>query len=166
VQGLARTPAAAPLLTRWSAAAGGEALLLAGRPEHAAARIGTPGEGLDYGSSSQRVILARVRMAQSEPAAAEELIRPLLRPGYPFREHTVAAYVLHTVIADGKYRDVPALKALAAAIELAEPDRIRRPFRLSVSVNTIKAHLRSMYRKLNVNNRREAVERARKLGLL
>ena len=37
---------------------------------------------------------------------------------------------------------------------------------LSVSVNTIKAHLRSMYRKLNVNNRREAVERARKLGLL
>ena len=32
---------------------------------------------------------------------------------------------------------------------------------LYVSVNTVKAHLRSMYRKLGVSNRREAVERAR-----
>lgn len=37
---------------------------------------------------------------------------------------------------------------------------------LFVSVNTVKAHLRSMYRKLGVSNRREAVERARSLGLL
>lgn len=37
---------------------------------------------------------------------------------------------------------------------------------LFVSVNTVKAHLRSMYRKLGVSNRREAVERARALGLL
>ncbi len=37
---------------------------------------------------------------------------------------------------------------------------------LFVSVNTVKAHLRSMYRKLGVSNRREAVERARTLGLL
>jgi LuxR family maltose regulon positive regulatory protein len=37
---------------------------------------------------------------------------------------------------------------------------------LYVSVNTVKAHLRSMYRKLDAVNRREAVERARTLGLL
>jgi LuxR family maltose regulon positive regulatory protein len=37
---------------------------------------------------------------------------------------------------------------------------------LYVSVNTVKAHLRSMYRKLNAGNRREAVERAKTLGLL
>jgi LuxR family maltose regulon positive regulatory protein len=37
---------------------------------------------------------------------------------------------------------------------------------LYVSVNTVKAHLRSMYRKLGVSNRREAVERARTVGLL
>lgn len=37
---------------------------------------------------------------------------------------------------------------------------------LFVSVNTVKAHLRSMYRKLGVSNRREAVERARALDLL
>ncbi|WP_433727667.1 LuxR C-terminal-related transcriptional regulator [Actinoplanes sp. CA-051413] len=35
-----------------------------------------------------------------------------------------------------------------------------------VSVNTVKAHLRSLYRKLGVTQRREAVERGRELGLL
>jgi LuxR family maltose regulon positive regulatory protein len=37
---------------------------------------------------------------------------------------------------------------------------------LHVSVNTIKAHLRSIYRKLDVSRRRDAVDRARALGLL
>ena len=37
---------------------------------------------------------------------------------------------------------------------------------LYVSVNTVKSHLRSIYRKLDVANRREAVERARELSLL
>jgi LuxR family maltose regulon positive regulatory protein len=35
-----------------------------------------------------------------------------------------------------------------------------------VSVNTVKAHLRSLYRKLDVTQRRQAVDRARELGLL
>jgi len=37
---------------------------------------------------------------------------------------------------------------------------------LHVSVNTVKAHLRSLYRKLDAGTRREAVERARARGLL
>jgi LuxR family maltose regulon positive regulatory protein len=37
---------------------------------------------------------------------------------------------------------------------------------LSVSVNTIKVHLKSLYRKLGVKSRRQAVARARMLGLL
>ena len=37
---------------------------------------------------------------------------------------------------------------------------------LYLSVNTVKAHLKSLYRKLGVSTRREAVLRARTLGLL
>ena len=37
---------------------------------------------------------------------------------------------------------------------------------LFVSVNTVKSHLKGVYRKLGVGNRREAVERARDLGLI
>lgn len=37
---------------------------------------------------------------------------------------------------------------------------------LFVSVNTVKSHLKSLYRKLDVNNRRQAVRRARDLGLI
>jgi ATP/maltotriose-dependent transcriptional regulator MalT len=37
---------------------------------------------------------------------------------------------------------------------------------LFVSVNTVKAHLKSIYRKLGVTRRRDAVAEARRLGLL
>jgi LuxR family transcriptional regulator, maltose regulon positive regulatory protein len=37
---------------------------------------------------------------------------------------------------------------------------------LYISVNTVKAHLKALYRKLGVSSRREAVHRARSLGLL
>jgi LuxR family transcriptional regulator, maltose regulon positive regulatory protein len=37
---------------------------------------------------------------------------------------------------------------------------------LCVSINTVKSHLRSLYRKLNVAHRREAIARARQLDLL
>ncbi len=35
-----------------------------------------------------------------------------------------------------------------------------------ISVNTVKTHLKSIYRKLAANHRGEAVRRARQLGLL
>ena len=37
---------------------------------------------------------------------------------------------------------------------------------LSVSVNTIRTHMRHLYEKLGVHSRTEAVEQARTLGLL
>jgi LuxR family maltose regulon positive regulatory protein len=37
---------------------------------------------------------------------------------------------------------------------------------LTISVNTVKAHMRSIYRKLGAGRRREAVVAARQLGLL
>lgn len=37
---------------------------------------------------------------------------------------------------------------------------------LSISVNTVKQHLKSIHRKLHVGSRRDAVRAARRLGLL
>jgi LuxR family maltose regulon positive regulatory protein len=37
---------------------------------------------------------------------------------------------------------------------------------LYISINTVKAHARAVYRKLEVPNRRDAVNRARELGLI
>jgi len=50
------------------------------------------------------------------------------------------------------------LPTLVSNAELAE--------HLHISVNTVKAHLKSLYRKLGVPSRRQAVQRARELGLL
>ena len=50
------------------------------------------------------------------------------------------------------------LPTLCSAAEIAAD--------LFVSVNTVKTHQRSIYRKLGVSGRRDAVERARAIGLV
>ncbi|MER5478217.1 LuxR C-terminal-related transcriptional regulator [Streptomyces sp. NPDC002734] len=59
----------------------------------------------------------------------------------------------------GRERDVLVrLAGMMSAVEIAAD--------LHVSVNTVKSHLKSVYRKLAVNRRGDAVRRARELGLL
>ncbi|MFC9841567.1 LuxR C-terminal-related transcriptional regulator [Rhodococcus sp. NPDC127530] len=58
-------------------------------------------------------------------------------------------------------REMQVLRAIEEPASLPELSA-----RLFVSVNTLKAHLRSIYRKMNVNGRRTAVVKARALGLL
>ena len=236
IDGFRRTPAAPQLLVRWCAVAGAEALLLAGRPEDAVARIGIPGDDPGFVSSWERVSLARAKLALGELPVAEELIEPLLRAAPPYREPSVAGYLLRALLADRYHRDTAAVAAITTAVELAQVEDIRRPFLLvsgrlvnllvryrhlesphdsfvaellsqlgsrpaspanttpvehlterelmilrflptmlkaneiaddlDVSVNTVKAHLRAVYRKLGVATRREAVERAKAAGLL
>ncbi len=236
--GLARTRHPGDLIVRWATIAGAEALLLADRPADAATRIGRPGDDDGFAASWERVTLARARLALGQYGLAEELIEPLLQAGWLCREPVIQARLIQAQVADRQHRDTAALSAITAAVDLAQPEGIRRPFllpgsgRLSallhryqqlggrhaafvadlvdnlgpiptepepsallvehltereltvlhylptmlkageiasdlyVSVNTVKAHLRSMYRKLGVSNRREAVERARTVGLL
>ncbi|MGW3318180.1 response regulator transcription factor, partial [Streptomyces fungicidicus] len=59
----------------------------------------------------------------------------------------------------GRERDVLRRLARAMSTEEIAAD-------LYVSVNTVKTHLKSVYRKLSVNRRNEAVRRARELDLL
>ncbi len=251
VDGLRRTPCASAYLRRWSAVAGAEALLLAGRPEQAvtrlAAEIGDPADQDGIGAiardstltARERVCLSRAALALGDDAVLA-ILEPVLTSPASDKEAVIGAHLLHAVLATRGHRDAAALAALGTALELAHTENIRRPFvsigdrvdsllnryrhldgtyssfageiltllrpvsasapttavtgnlterltereaivlrylptmlkageiadDLFVSVNTVKAHLRAIYRKLGVANRREAVEKARVAGLL
>jgi LuxR family maltose regulon positive regulatory protein len=57
-------------------------------------------------------------------------------------------------------RELEVLRLLRS--DLSGPDIARE---LIVSLNTVRSHTKSIYAKLGVNNRREAVRRATELGL-
>ncbi|KUO08526.1 LuxR family transcriptional regulator [Streptomyces sp. DSM 15324] len=143
-----------------------------------------------------RATLVRARAAErtGDPAAARRLLaralrearrdrlrrpfletgpwlRPLLRTG-PLRElaggwltpgappppaEEAPAVVVEEL--SGRERDVLRRLAMMMSTEEIGAD-------LYVSVNTVKTHLKSAYRKLGVNRRHDAVRRARELGLL
>ena len=233
--GIVRTPAIAIRLRRWAAVARAEALVADGRATAAVELLGDPADDRGFSTVWHRVWLARACLETGAPHRAEDLLRPVIEPGWQYREPVVFARLLLAIIAERQHRDAVALKYFTLAVELAHVEGIRRPFSLLgdrlvgmlrryrlldgehtpfvvdvlsqfpdelpdpgrlevenlterelvvlkylptmlkageiaddlfVSVNTVKAHLRSMYRKLGVGNRREAVERARALGLL
>ncbi|MGW7265938.1 LuxR C-terminal-related transcriptional regulator [Streptomyces sp. NPDC054842] len=119
-------------------------------------------------------------------ARRERLRRPFLDAG-PWIRPLLATAPLHELAADWltpapPRRNPPAADnegppaLVAGELSGRERDVLRRLARmmsteeiaadLYVSVNTVKTHLKSVYRKLAVNRRNEAVRRARELGLL
>lgn len=65
---------------------------------------------------------------------------------------------------DHARRDYIELAQMLSANTTSEHTEIAQ--QLFVSVNTVKAHLKSRYRKLGVGGRRDAIRRSRALGLL
>lgn len=92
--------------------------------------------------------LAQGWLSPGPPRRGGERLRP--EPGPP---------PLVAVELSGRERDVLQRLARMMSTEEIAAD-------LYVSVNTVKTHLKSVYRKLAVNRRNDAVRRARDLGLL
>jgi LuxR family maltose regulon positive regulatory protein len=118
-------------------------------------------------------------------AGPEEIARPFVLAGP--RARTLLERYRQTHVGRGAFASVLLGKLGATAVPHAEP-RLLEPLtnrersvllllptmmsnveiadELFVSVNTVKVHLKSLYRKLGVNNRRQAVLRARELGVM
>ncbi|MDI5943372.1 helix-turn-helix transcriptional regulator, partial [Micromonospora sp. DH15] len=97
---------------------------------------------LDSGTAHWPTVSDLVRVAQEPPARpgtepGRELDEPLTE-----RELTILRY----------------LQSILSNVEIAAE--------LSLSVNTVKTHVRNIYRKLDATRRREAVRRARELHLI
>jgi LuxR family maltose regulon positive regulatory protein len=124
--------------------------------------------------------------AACELAAAEDIRQPFIVSGTALRpimrEHLGRGTAHRAFISDLLSLQAEAHPASQSRSQVAEPltQRERRvlwylPSRLSnteiaadmyVSLNTVKTHIKNVYRKLGVNGRREAVARARQLNLL
>lgn len=99
-----------------------------------------------------------LRILRHWPALAEDWLVPSLFPGEMPASPPVPQ-AAPTEPLSKREHDVLEHAALAmSAEEIAE--------QLHVSINTVKTHLKNVYRKLAVNRRSEAIRRARALGLL
>ncbi|AEE46226.1 ATP-dependent transcriptional regulator, MalT-like, LuxR family [Cellulomonas fimi ATCC 484] len=101
---------------------------------------------------SVRQPVARVAGARTDALAAS--VRELIGPQAPVAEPAPLAGAL----TDRELAVLTALATMQSNAEIADD--------LFVSVNTVKAHLKSLFRKLEVGSRRAAVRRGRELGLL
>ncbi len=223
------------LLAAWLATTDAEIDLATGQPESAWDRLSSFLDGQTVATDGLRTCAARASLALRQFAAAAELARSVADTSTN-PVVGVSAWLVVAAAADQQRDDHRALAALDRALELAEPDNIRRPFvvlahprlgsilrhrlrlgtggpfatgvaadldsggpaaalppvsepltdrervvlshlatlqtngeiavELCISVNTVKAHARTAYRKLNASNRREAVKRARDLGII
>ncbi|MFC8847177.1 MULTISPECIES: LuxR C-terminal-related transcriptional regulator [unclassified Micromonospora] len=97
---------------------------------------------LDSGTAHWPTVSDLVRVAQEPPAPPGPAPAPALDEPLTERELTILRY----------------LQSILSNVEIAAE--------LSLSVNTVKTHVRNIYRKLDATRRREAVRRARELHLI
>ena len=122
-----------------------------------------------------RIALIRVHLALSDLAGARTLmveIEEILKRRPDLGTLTGEADALRARLAEERGRSVPGASAMTAAelrllpllsTHLSAPEIAGELF---LSPHTIKAQMRSTYRKLGVSSRNQAITRARELGLL
>jgi LuxR family transcriptional regulator, maltose regulon positive regulatory protein len=103
-------------------------------------------------------------------------VRPLLErhPRHRTAHATLLADILDVISGSGPRRnEIPPLQEELSAAELRVvrflPSNLKAPeiaAELFVSPNTVRTHMRHIYSKLDAHSRREAVDRARELGLI
>ena len=127
------------------------------------------------GHAHALLVLAQVRVARSRLARAAGDLKRAQRAIAEFRDPgrlpTIAAAIEQDLATQANPRNLDMVEEPSAA-ELAvlrglATDLSRREIgaRLYISLNTVKTHIRELYRKLGVTSRAEAVARAEALGL-
>ena len=96
------------------------------------------------------------RYATGHPAMVGELVETIERHGRPARR--AAPEVLHERLSEREQAILVYLPTMMSNQEIASA--------LMISVNTVKTHLKAIYRKLDASGRREAVQRAQELALI
>ncbi|ODU06693.1 MAG: hypothetical protein ABS81_04230 [Pseudonocardia sp. SCN 72-86] len=115
---------------------------------------------LVFGRPIERLLRAASRLPGADHAFVErvlaraEVLWPVATPS----GRTGRTEVLDQQLTARELQVLGSLDSLASLPEISAS--------LFVSVNTLKAHLRSLYRKLGVGSRREAVTKARSLGII
>jgi LuxR family maltose regulon positive regulatory protein len=108
-----------------------------------------------YGAPVRSLLRRRIRAGTAHRALAGELLALLEEDGARTRDH--AAPLLEP-LSDRELAVLRFLPTMMSNTEIAAE--------MFVSVNTVKTHLKHIYRKLDVTDRRDAVRRGRELHLL
>ena len=132
------------------------------------------GDVVPWFSVSGRLVQARAAVALGDGALARQLLTessarmtPELRESLAQELYDDTERALRLITVDGL--PPPALTAAELRVLQFLPSHVQLPQigeHLFVSTNTVKTHVMAIHRKLGVSSRDEAVEMARKLGLL
>jgi LuxR family maltose regulon positive regulatory protein len=109
-----------------------------------------------HGDAIGPLLRRHVRHATGHPAMVGELVETIERRGRPARR--AAPEVLPERLSDREQAILGYLPTMMSNQEIASA--------LMISVNTVKTHLKAIYRKLDASGRREAVQRAQELALI